>query len=147
MDKIAVSRRHDRLSGDHLPLYRQEEMYDREGVGLDRSTLADGVGGASGLLQPLLEALRRHMMAAQKLHADDTPVPVRAPGLGKMKLGRLWTHVRADWPAGDPTHPAAWFAYTSDRKSDATFAYCTYMRNRLELRRKGVMQPELWSGS
>jgi transposase len=103
---------------DHLPLYRQEEIYEREGVELDRSTLADWVGGASGLFQPLVEALRRHVMAAQKLHADDTPVPVLAPGLGKTKLGRLWTYVRDDRPAGNATPPAVWFAYTPDRKGE-----------------------------
>ena len=103
---------------DHLPLYRQEEMYEREGVELDRATLADWVGGASGLLQPLVEALRRHVMSAQKVHADDTPVPVLAPGLGRTKLGRLWTYVRDDRPAGDSTPPAVWFAYTPDRKGE-----------------------------
>jgi transposase len=102
----------------HLPLYRQEEIYEREGVELDRATLADGVGGASGLLQPLVEALRRHVMSATKLHADDTPVPVLAPGLGKTKLARLWTYVRDDRPAGDKTPPAVWFAYTPDRKGE-----------------------------
>jgi transposase len=102
----------------HLPLYRQEEIYEREGVELDRATLADWVGGASGLLQPLVEALRRHVMSATKLHADDTPVPVLAPGLGKTKLGRLWTYVRDGRPAGDKTPPAVWFAYTPDRKGE-----------------------------
>jgi transposase len=68
---------------DHLPLYRQSEIYAREGMELERSTLADWVGGTSALLAPLVEALRRHIMAANKLHADDTPVPVLAPGNGK----------------------------------------------------------------
>jgi transposase len=103
---------------DHLPLYRQEEIYVREGVELDRSTLADWVGGTSQLLGPLVEALRRHVMAAEKLHADDTPVPVLAPGLGKTKTGRLWTYVRDDRPAGDETPAAVWFAYTPDRKGE-----------------------------
>ncbi len=74
---------------DHLPLYRQEEIYAREGVELERATLADWVGGASQLLAPLVEVLRRHVMRARKLHADDTPVPVLEPGLGKTKTGRL----------------------------------------------------------
>jgi transposase len=103
---------------DHLPLYRQEEIYEREGVELDRATLADWVGSVSGLLQPLVEALRRHVMSATKLHADDTPVPVLAPGLGKTKVGRLWTYVRDDRPAGDATPPAVWFAYTPDHKGE-----------------------------
>ena len=79
---------------DHLPLYRQSEIYAREGVELERSTLADWVAGASRLIEPVVEALRRHVMSAEKLHADDTPVPVLAPGLGKTKTGRLWTYVR-----------------------------------------------------
>ena len=103
---------------DHLPLYRQEEIYAREGVELERATLADWVGGASQLLAPLVEALRRHVMSASKLHADDTPVPVLAPGLGRTKTGRLWTYVRDDRPAGDATPPAVWFAYSPDRKGE-----------------------------
>jgi transposase len=103
---------------DHLPLYRQEDIYAREGVELDRATLADWVGGASQLLAPLVEAIRRHVMSAAKLHADDTPVPVLAPGLGKTKTGRLWTYVRDDRPAGDATPPAVWFAYSPDRKGE-----------------------------
>jgi transposase len=103
---------------DHLPLYRQEDIYAREGVELERATLADWVGGASQLLAPLVEAIRRHVMGAAKLHADDTPVPVLAPGLGKTKTGRLWTYVRDDRPAGETTPPAVWFAYSPDRKGE-----------------------------
>ena len=103
---------------DHLPLYRQSEMYAREGVELERSTLADWVGGTSQLLTPLVEALRRHVLSAAKLHADDTPVPVLAPGNGKTKTGRLWTYVRDDRPAGDATPAAVWFAYSPDRKGE-----------------------------
>jgi transposase len=103
---------------DHLPLYRQSQIYARSGVALDRSTLAEWVGGSSRLLAPLVEALRRHVMAAGKLHADDTPVPVLAPGLGKTKTGRLWTYVRDDRPAGDSTPAAVWFAYSPDRKGE-----------------------------
>jgi hypothetical protein len=103
---------------DHLPLYRQEEIYARVGVELERTTLADWVGGASQLLAPLVEALRRHVMGAAKLHADDIPVPVLAPGLGRTKTGRLWTYVRDDRPAGDGTPPGVWFAYSPDRKGE-----------------------------
>ena len=103
---------------DHLPLYRQSEIYAREGVEIDRSTLAEWVGGTSRLLTPLVEGLRRHVLAGQKLHADDTPVPVLAPGLGKTKTGRLWTYVRDDRPAGDSTAPAVWFCYSADRKGE-----------------------------
>ena len=103
---------------DHLPLYRQCEMYAREGVELERSTLADWIGGSSELLDPLVEALRRYVTAAGKLHADDTPVPVLAPGNGKTKTGRLWTYVRDDRPAGELAAPAVWFAYSPDRKGE-----------------------------
>jgi len=117
---------------DHLPLYRQEEMYEREGVELDRATLADWVGGVSGLLQPLVEALRHHVMADQKLHADDTPVPVLAPGLGKTKVGRLWAYVRDDRPAGDTTPPAVWFAYTPDHKGEHPLKHLSSFRGTLQ---------------
>ncbi len=103
---------------DHLPLYRQSEMYARQDVDLERSTLADWVGGSSQLLSPLVDALRRYVTAASKLHADDTPVPVLAPGNGKTKTGRLWTYVRDDRPAGDTANPAVWFAYSPDRKGE-----------------------------
>jgi transposase len=93
-------------------------MYAREGVDLERSTLADWVGGAAHLLEPLVEALRRYVFDCGKLHADDTPVPVLAPGTGKTKTGRLWTYVRDDRPAGDTAAPAVWFAYSPDRKGE-----------------------------
>jgi transposase len=108
---------------DHLPLYRQSEIYAREGVELDRSTMAEWVGGCSRLLEPLVEALRRQVMSAEKLHADDAPVPVLAPGNGKTKTGRLWTYVRDDRPWGDKTPPAVWFAYTPDRKGEHPIAH------------------------
>ena len=103
---------------DHLPLYRQSEIYARQDVELERSTMADWVGGSAHLLQPLVEAVRRYVMAASKLHADDTPVPVLSPGNGKTKTGRLWTYVRDDRPAGDSASPAVWFAYSADRKGE-----------------------------
>jgi transposase len=103
---------------DHLPLYRQSEIYARQEVELERSTLADWVGGSAQLLEPLVEALRRYVTAASKLHADDTPVPVLSPGNGKTKTGRLWTYVRDDRPAGDSAAPAVWFAYSPDRKGE-----------------------------
>jgi transposase len=103
---------------DHLPLYRQSEIYAREGVDLDRSMLADWVGAASHLLSPLVDQLRRHVLAASKLHADDTPVPVLAPGTGKTKTARLWTYVRDDRAAADDAPPAVWFAYSEDRKGE-----------------------------
>ena len=125
---------------DHLPLYRQSEIYAREGVDLSRSTLADWVGGCSTLLSPLVNALEDYVKSADKLHADDTPVPVLQPGRGTTKTGRLWTYVRDDRNAPHVPHvqnenhqqasnpqssdpqahaqpvPAVWFAYSPDRK-------------------------------
>jgi hypothetical protein len=103
---------------DHLPLYRQSEIYRREGVELDRSTLADWVGGASRTLQPLVDALRKYVLSSEKLHGDDVPVPVLEPGNGKTKTGRLWTYVRDDRPAGSEEPAAVWFAYSPDRKGE-----------------------------
>jgi uncharacterized protein YheU (UPF0270 family) len=102
----------------HLPLYRQSEIFAREGIDLDRSTLADWVGAASHLVAPLIDQIRKHVLAADKIHADDTPVPVLAPGMGKTKTARLWTYVRDDRPAGLDVPPAVWFAYTEDRKGE-----------------------------
>jgi transposase len=103
---------------DHLPLYRQSQIYARDGVELERSTLADQVGGASRLLRPLVNALQRHVMAGTKLHADDTPIPVLSPGRGKTATARLWVYVRDDRPAAQPTSPAVWFAYSPNRKGE-----------------------------
>jgi transposase len=103
---------------EHLPLHRQNAIYARQGVDLEDSTLADWVGASSRLVQPLVEALRRYVLGGDKLHADDTPVPVLAPGNGKTKTGRLWTYVRDDRPSGDTAAPAVWFAYSPDRKGE-----------------------------
>ncbi|MBE8589988.1 IS66 family transposase [Pseudomonas sp. MAFF 301449] len=101
---------------DHLPLYRQSEIYAREGVDLERSTLADWVGQSSQLLRPLVNALKAHVMSGHKVHADDTPIGALAPGTGKTKTARLWTYVRDDRPAGYTIPAAVWFAYSPDRK-------------------------------
>ena len=108
---------------DHLPLYRQSEIYAREGVGLERSTLAGMVGGAAALLEPLLGALERHVLAADKLHGDDTPVPVLAPGKGRTKTGRLWVYVRDERPMAGTTPPAVWFQYSPDRRGERPQAH------------------------
>lgn len=101
---------------DHLPLYPQSVIYAHEGVDLDRALLASWVGVASALLRPLVDAIRKHVLVATKLHADDTQVPVLAPGNGKTKTERTWTYVRDDRPPGDATPPAVWFSYSPDRK-------------------------------
>jgi transposase len=100
---------------DHLPLYRQSEIYARDGVDLDRSTLCGWVGQAAWLLQPIVEAIRRHVFAAEKIHGDDTTVPVLAPGLGRTKTGRLWVYVRDDRPFCGTAPPAAAYFYSPDR--------------------------------
>jgi transposase len=117
---------------DHLPLYRQSEIYARVGVELERSTLADWVGASSALLAPLVEALRRYVLDCGKLHADDTPVPVLAPGTGKTKTGRLWTYVRDDRPAGSAAAPAVWFAYSPDRKGEHPQQHLAAFRGALQ---------------
>lgn len=123
---------------DHLPLYRQSEIYARQGVELERSTMADWVGGCSKLLDPLVEVLRRYVMSADKLHADDTPVPVLAPGQGKTKTGRLWTYVRDDRPAGNQAAPAVWFAYSPDRKGEHPAKHLEKFR--------GILQADAYAG-
>jgi transposase len=79
---------------DHCPLYRQAEIYARADIELDRSTLADWVGQSASLLRPLVDAVGAHVMAADRVHADDTTVPVLDPGRGTTKTGRLWCYVR-----------------------------------------------------
>jgi transposase len=116
----------------HLPLYRQSEIYARQEVELERSTLADWVGGASHLMAPLVEALRAYVMATGKLHADETPVPVLAPGTGKTKTGRLWTYVRDDRAAGDAAAPAVWFAYSPDRGGEHPLQHLQTFRGALQ---------------
>jgi len=103
---------------DHLPLYRQSEIYEREGIELERSTMADWVGRAAALLEPLVEALRKDVMASEVLHGDDTPVPVLDPGRGKTKTGRIWTYVRDERPYGGSSCPAAVYFYSPDRKGE-----------------------------
>ncbi len=99
--------------GLHLPLNRQSAVYRREGIELDVSTLADWVGAAAATLMPLVETIRAHVFAAERIHADDTTVPVLAKG--KTRTGRLWTYVRDDRPFAGPGPPAAVFFYSRDR--------------------------------
>jgi transposase len=122
--------------GLHLPLTRQSATYAREGVELDVSTLADWVGAASATLMPLVEVIRAHVFAAERIHADDTTVPVLAKG--KCRTGRLWTYVRDDRPFAGTAAPAAVFFYSADRGGvhpDAHLA--TYA---------GLMQADAYAG-
>ncbi len=123
---------------DSLPLYRQSQIFGRDGVELDRSLLAQWVGAASALLTPVADALREHVLAADVVHADDTPLPVLAPGNGKTKTGRLWTYVRDERPRGGTIAPAVWFEYTPNRKGE-------HPQRRLE-GFNGILQADAYSG-
>lgn len=111
---------------DHLPLYRQAEIYARLGLDIDRSQLAEWLGHVAWLLKPLVELIAAHVMAGRVIHADDTPVDVLAPGTGKTKTGRLWVYLRderphagtCDWHASGMTPPAVLYRYTPDRKGE-----------------------------
>jgi transposase len=100
----------------HLPLNRQSATYAREGIDLDVSMLADWVGAAAATLMPLVEAILMHVFAGERIHADDTTVPVLAKG--KTRTGRLWTYVRDDRPFAGPDPPAAVFFYSRDRSGE-----------------------------
>lgn len=103
---------------DHLPLYRQSQIFARQGVEIDRSTLANWVGGACWWLEPLRKRLAEHVFASQKLFADDTPIPVLDPGRGRTKTGRLWVYARDDRPWNGTDPPAAVYLYSPDRKAE-----------------------------
>ena len=99
--------------GQHLPLNRQSETFAREGIELDVSTLADWVGACTATLAPLVALIRAHVLAAERIHGDDTTVPVLAKN--RTSIGRIWTYVRDDRPFGGPSPPAALFHYSADR--------------------------------
>jgi transposase len=123
---------------DHCPLYRQAEIYARGGVELDRSTLADWVGQTARLMRPLVDAVGTHVMAADRVHADDTTVPVLEPGLGKTSTGRLWCYVRDDRPFAGQAPPAVLYCYSPDRKGE-------HPRQHLEQFR-GILQADGYQG-
>jgi transposase len=104
--------------GDHLPLYRQSQIYGREGVDLDRSTMADWVGKSTVLLEPLADAIGKQVREGQALFADDTPVKVLAPGTKKTQTARIWTYVRDERPWAGHSPPCAWYQFTVDRKGE-----------------------------
>ena len=120
----------------HLLLNRQSEIYADEGVDLDVSTLADWVGAAAATLMPLVEAIREHVFAAERIHADDTPVPVLAKT--KTRTGRLWTYVRDDRPFGGPSPPAAVFFYSPDRGGEHPLGHLAGW--------SGIMQADAYAG-
>ena len=103
---------------DHLPLYRQSQIYAREGVDLDRSTMADWVGRSTALLEPLADEIGRIVRRGEALFADDTPVKMQAPGQKKTKTARVWTYVRDERPWSGSSPPCAWYQFTIDRKGE-----------------------------
>ncbi len=123
---------------DHLPLYRQSEIYGRAGITLERSTLADWVGQVSTLLRPLIDALERHVMAGERLHADDTTVPVLAPGIGKTKTGRLWAYLRDERPYASIVPPAVRYRYSPNRRAEHPRSHLASFH--------GVLQADGYSG-
>jgi transposase len=123
---------------DHLPLYRQSQIFARQGVMLNRSTVANWVGGASWWLEALRERLAAHVFASGKLFADDTPIPVLDPGRGRTRTGRLWAYVRDDRPWNGPDPPAAVFFYSPDRRAERPAAHLS--------RFCGVLQVDGYAG-
>jgi transposase len=118
---------------DHLPLYRQSQIFARQGVELDRSTLANWVGGACWWLEPLQAKLAEHVFASQKLFADDTPLPVLDPGRGRTKTGRLWVYARDDRPWQGPDPPAAIYLYSPDRKAERPVAHLANFKGTVQV--------------
>jgi transposase len=122
--------------GQHQPLNRQSERYAREGVALSLSTLADQVGACCTALKPIFERIEAHVLAADRLHGDDTTVPVLAKG--KTLTGRLWTYVRDDRPFAGPAPPGAVFYYSPDRKGRHPQGHLS--------RYSGILQADAYGG-
>ncbi len=123
---------------DHLPLYRQAQIYARQGIALDRSTLADWVGRAAWFLRPVHERLLATLKSSTKLFADETTAPVLDPGRGRTKIGQLWAYARDDRPWGGPDPPGVVYVYAPDRKSERPIAHLAGF--------KGVLQVDGYVG-
>src|SRR4051812_7425842 len=123
---------------DFLPLYRQAEIFARQGIELDRSTLADWVGRSCWWLEPLWHLLRRHVMSSTRIFADDTPLPVLDPGRGRTKTGRLWGYAVDDRPWNGSIPPAVVFLYAEDRKGEHPAAHLAGF--------EGILQVDGYSG-
>ena len=122
--------------GQHQPLNRQAERYAKEGVPISLSTLADQVGGCTAALTPLFKRLEAYVLSAERLHGDDTTVPVLAKG--KTDTGRIWVYVRDDKPFGGPAPPAAVFYYSRDRAGEHPQAHLANYT--------GIFQADAYSG-
>src|SRR3954470_13906772 len=123
---------------DFLPLYRQAQIFARQGIELDRSTLCDWVGRACWWLEPLWRLLRRHVMGSTRIFADDTTLPVLDPGRGRTKTGRLWGYAIDDRPWCGATPPAVVYLYAEDRRGERPAAHLAEFR--------GVLQVDGYSG-
>lgn len=123
---------------NHLPLYRQSEIYEREGIDLSRSTMASWVGQCSKLLAPLIEEIRKSVFASSQIHGDDTPVRVLSPGLGRTKTGRIWCYLSNGKNYGDDTPPAVCYYYSPDRKGARPLEHLAGY--------KGVLHADAYSG-
>ena len=123
---------------DHTPLYRQCQIYAREGVELERSTLTDWVGQAARLLTPLADAVGRYVLRAEKVHGDDTPIRVLGGKGSKARTGRLWVYVRDDRPSGDKAAPAVWFRYSENRKGEHPARHLKHFH--------GILQADAFAG-
>src|SRR3954463_11652265 len=118
---------------DFLPLYRQAGIFARQGIDLDRSTLCDWVGRACWWLEPLWRLLRRHVMGSTKIFADDTTLPVLAPGRGRTRTGRLWGYAIDDRPWCGSTPPAVVYLYAEDRRGEHPAAHLADFRGILQV--------------
>jgi transposase len=123
---------------DHLPLYRQAQIYERQGLLLDRSTLADWVGRAAFHLRPIRERILACLRSSAKLFADETTAPVLDPGRGRTKIGQLWTYARDDRPWGGIEPPAVAYIYAPDRTASQPIAHLAGF--------KGVLQVDGYAG-
>src|SRR4051812_27331721 len=119
--------------GDFLPLYRQAQIFVRQGIDLDRSTLYDWVGRACWWLEPLWRLLRRDVMSSTRIFADDTTLPVLDPGRGRTKTGRLWGYAIDDRPWGGSTPPAVVYLYAEDRRGERPAAHLAEFRGILQV--------------
>ena len=118
---------------DSLPLYRQAQMLKRQGITLDRSTLSTWVGRACWWLKPLYELVVSTVLSTDKVFADETTLPVLEPGRGKTKTGRLWCYAVDDRPWTGPTHPAAAYVYSEDRRGEHPTAHLAAFRGTLQV--------------
>jgi transposase len=123
---------------DHLPLYRQTQIYARQGILLDRSTLADWVGRAAFLLRPLHDRLLERLKSSTKLFADETTAPVLDPGRGRTKTGQLWAYARDDRPWGGSDPPGVAYVYAPDRKAGRPITHLAGF--------KGILQVDGYGG-